>query len=810
MATLVSPGVAVSVIDESAYAAGGQGTVPLIVLATAQDKKVPAGTSIASKTTQATAGYPVLLTSQRELTQLFGAPVFKTLNGTPQHGDELNEYGLLAAHSYLGLANRAYVIRANIDLAALEARPDTPVGPAQDGQFWLDLSTNVSTTVGGTSWGIFESVAATIPANGFIWAEPERSVIVIESDDQVESNGFPKVAPAAQAVTAAVGDYAVVTTKSPVKFYKKINSSTWVELTTSALGKTVNVQPHYDYPTPSAAGQVWFKTTTPNKGFIPVVKKYNASSETWVRLPVAAYDSDATANAAFGSSLATGAVYAKVEQSPARFTLNRYNGTAWAALSYDASTMAPTGDTPDQALWFNSSLVADMYVKASGKWTAVSGTVTIDTAPPATPGANAIWVDTNDLENYPVIKTYVNGAWVLRNTADQTTPNGVVFADLTSTAADTTNAGGATAWDADMTPDPAVYPDGILLWNSMVSTYNVKQYSAADQLWHTISGNYASGIKSGAMYAGRKAVRQVIVKAMQAAVSASDKLREETVKFTLLAAPGYPELADEMLTLNVDRKETGFVIIDTPFRLCPCAQDLIDWVTGVNAGSNGEDGLTTHTYEAAVYYPSVLTTNLDGTDVVAPASHVVLRTMAYNDNISYPWFAPAGLTRGMVTNATNFGYVTAEGEFQTVGLNNGQRDVLYANNINPLVNFPGQGLVVWGQKTLSPITSALDRINVARLVAYLRERFDPLARPFIFEPNDETTRGNVKAMFDRFLGDIMQKRGVYDYVVVCDTTNNTPARIDANELWIDVAIEPTKAAEMIYIPIRLVNTGALS
>ena len=281
-------------------------------------------------------------------------------------------------------------------------------------------------------------------------------------------------------------------------------------------------------------------------------------------------------------------------------------------------------------------------------------------------------------------------------------------------------------------------------------------------------------------------------------------------KFTLIAAPGYPELADEMLTLNVDRKETGFVIIDTPFRLTPSAQDLIDWVTGINAGSNGEDGLTTHTYESAVYYPSVLTTNLDGTDVVAPASHVVLRTMAYNDNISYPWFAPAGLTRGVVTNATNFGYVTAEGEFQTVGLNNGQRDVLYANKINPLVNFPGQGLVVWGQKTLSPIDSALDRINVARLVAYLRERFDPLARPFIFEPNDETTRSNVKAMFDRFLGDIMQKRGVYDYVVVCDTTNNTPARIDANELWIDVAIEPTKAAEMIYIPIRLVNTGTLS
>ena len=106
-------------------------------------------------------------------------------------------------------------------------------------------------------------------------------------------------------------------------------------------------------------------------------------------------------------------------------------------------------------------------------------------------------------------------------------------------------------------------------------------------------------------------------------------------------------------------------------------------------------------------------------------------------------------------------------------------------------------------------SSALDRVNVARLVAYLRERFDPLARPFIFEPNDQATRSNVKTLFDGFLGDIMQKRGIYDFLVVCDTTNNTPSRIDANELWIDIAIEPTKAAEFIYIPVRIVNTGAL-
>jgi phage tail sheath protein FI len=171
--------------------------------------------------------------------------------------------------------------------------------------------------------------------------------------------------------------------------------------------------------------------------------------------------------------------------------------------------------------------------------------------------------------------------------------------------------------------------------------------------------------------------------------------------------------------------------------------------------------------------------------------------------------APAGLTRGVITNASNVGYVNSEGEFIPVALTGGQRDTLYANRINPMANFPGQGLYVFGQKTLQRAATALDRINVGRLLAYLRERFDPLARPFIFEPNDKITRTNAKAVFDAFLGDMIAKRAIYDYIVVCDETNNSPARIDKNELWIDVAIEPTKAAEFIYIPIRVVNTGDL-
>ena len=110
--------------------------------------------------------------------------------------------------------------------------------------------------------------------------------------------------------------------------------------------------------------------------------------------------------------------------------------------------------------------------------------------------------------------------------------------------------------------------------------------------------------------------------------------------------------------------------------------------------------------------------------------------------------------------------------------------------------------MIFGQKSLHTTTSALDRVNVGRLVAYLRERFDEIARPFLFEVNDAQTRQRAKVTFERFLSDILAKRGLTDFAVVCDESNNTPARIDRNELYIDVAIEPSKAAEFIYITIR--------
>jgi phage tail sheath protein FI len=290
-------------------------------------------------------------------------------------------------------------------------------------------------------------------------------------------------------------------------------------------------------------------------------------------------------------------------------------------------------------------------------------------------------------------------------------------------------------------------------------------------------------------------------------------LREEQVEFNLIATPGYPELISNMITLNNDRKQTAFIIGDSPLSLTSSSTNIASWTTNENlAADNGIDGLVSSSEYLGVYYPSGFTTNLDGNSVVVPASHMMLRTFIRSDNQSYQWFAPAGVRRGLIDNASSIGYVdVADGStFKSIGVTVGLRDILYANRVNPLTVLPGVGLVAYGQKTRAAQTSAMDRVNVSRLVAYLRLVLDKVARPFIFEPNDTITRNQVKAGFEAVLNDIVAKRGIYDYLVVCDETNNTPDRIDRNELYIDIAIEPVKAIEFIYIPVRLKGTGDIA
>lgn len=309
--------------------------------------------------------------------------------------------------------------------------------------------------------------------------------------------------------------------------------------------------------------------------------------------------------------------------------------------------------------------------------------------------------------------------------------------------------------------------------------------------------------------ARRVAIREAIEAQIGQGSEAGRAVRSESFDYNLVLAPGYPEVVDKMLELVIDIQEEALVVADAPMDRDP------DGITNPATGwaTTPERIRSAH---VAYYYPSALASNLDGKEVVAAASGVALRTYAFSDNVSFLWFAPAGLRRGLISGIANLGYVSGQlggpTEFVPLALNQGQRDAMYqyapGGDINPLVFFPGKGFVIWGQKTSAVAASAMDRVNVSRLMKYIKRQLRRNTLSFVFEPNDQLTRDNLKAVVDSFLGDLIVKRGLYDFATVSDESNNTPDRIDRNELYIDIALKPVKAAEFIYIPIRILATGA--
>lgn len=531
-----------------------------------------------------------------------------------------------------------------------------------------------------------------------------------------------------------------------------------------------------------------------------------------------------------------------------------YIASPFIPLTYVPSDSAPYANPVDGQLWYYSIPTdIDIMVHDGSGWkgyrnvindargynlsaTDPLGVILSASAPIAQSDNTSLvqgdlWIDTSDLENFPKLYRYESAGWTLVDNSDDVSANGIVFADarwaeddtvdpIVDALPSTVNLLQSDYLDDDA-PDYRLYSRGSLLFNTRRSSYNVKRFEST---WFanavsvpTVIGTWVShsGINAsnGVPYFGHKAQRNTVVEALKSAIESSTDLREEQVQFNLIVCPGYPELIQNMITLNNDRKQTAFIIGDSPLSLNSSSQNLMTWSQNTNlALDNGLDGLVSHSEYLGVFYPSGYSNDLSGNYIVVPPSHMMLRTMIRSDNVSYPWFAPAGVRRGVIDNATAIGFVdtTDDNLFRSIGVTNSLRDVLYENNVNPITVLPGVGAVAYGQKTRASMTSAMDRINVARLVCYLRVVLDKVARPFIFEPNDTITRNQVKQSFEQVLNDLVAKRGITDYSVVCDTSNNTSDRIARNELWIDIAIEPTRAIEFIYIPVRLKNPGDIA
>jgi hypothetical protein len=1121
---LISPGVQVTIIDESQYIPAATNSVPYILLATAQNKVSGAGVGVAAGTLEANANKTYLITSQRDLSATFGVPFFyKTTAGTPINGYELNEYGLLAAYSALGVSNRCYVQRANIDLSELTATLVRPTGFPNNNTYWLD-------TV-NTSWGIFQ------------WNQTTRAFTnqipsVITDTANLQSNSSVPLDSIGN-----IGDYAVVTAGPEslynLIYYKRggpstaqapgwlqegqtagqlfntwvlVGSDTWktawatiqgtnapssltagsfaindIVVTVNngdnslAVATTINglsipgvyaaaiggslqlyadstssndgsslpedvgiiainnvsgtplatlgitagqyaapdYQSSYSYQvprwsstdtTPEPTGSVWIKTSNVNQGTNIVIRKFDATLGVFVQQACPVYQTDLNANngedpSGGGANIPAGTTYARVDAythvppfiqplgdrpeasfeilerfasgptiitgsdttpgpfvsgntfslgystgatqtvvtvtlsgttvdafltsissalgagTPVSASLNSSgavvfthsqggvivyypgnNGFApltsagftpgvtrgvrngngqtptdyvilsnWVTaptFTYQASATAPDQDPNNGQLWYYSATnEADIMIQNNGAWrgyqtvtndvrgdnltlTNATGPIFAATAPTTQTNDSQsplqygdLWIDTSDLENYPVIYRWstVNGnnEWVQIDNTDQTTENGILFADARWAPNGTTNpitdpippiASGTTPLitssylDLDA-PTPDLYPQGTLLFNTRRSGFNVKSFQvnyfnsttfpeetlpAETNAWVTASGNKIDGSPN----MGRLAQRALIVAALKSGIDASTTAREEQLVYNLISCPQYPELTANLVALNDERNNTAFVVADTPLRLTP--NEVVNFATNNNGlGLPAQDGLITGSVTGSIYagafYPSCQTTDLSGSPVVQPPSHMMIRTIIRSDEVAFPWLAPAGTRRGVIDNATQIGYINAQtGEFESLGVRQGLRDILYENRINPITFVPGVGITNFGNKTLTSVTSALDRINVARLVAFVRGRLEVIAKQYLFEPNDQITRNEITNAITSLMIDLVAKRGIYDYLVVCDLTNNTPARIDRNELYVDIAIEPVKAVEFIYIPVRIKNTGEIA
>ena len=1199
--TLVSPGVQVTVVDQSNYLPAATNSVPLVVLATASNKISGDGTGIAPGTLAVNANKLFLATSQRSLSAQYGVPFFyKTTNGTPINGYELNEYGLLAAYSALGVTNQCYVLRADIDLSALTASLNRPVGTPSAGSFWLDTT--------NTTWGIFQwnqttgqftnqntstitdtaYVSGSIPLQTYgsigeyavvatnvnnpvyfkrggptstqttdtflsslyntwvqvgssswqtAWATIQGTTTptTVTATQSLTINGISIVVPGAPnntvtgianaiysasitgvhaaniggalnlycdntagpelSVTGASGDGTTATLTFAVQgsnpfpvggtinvsninpsayngtFIVTACTTTSVSYASTAVasyvsGGTVNLEsgsitvangtgtplttlgitagtyyapsyqasPSYTVPQwntfsnhPAPTGSIWQQTSNVNQGVNIVIKSYSATLGAFIAQSCPVYSSDATAiyaldpsgggkniaatttyaqsipfnnnlagllileRYASGATVVTGNTTSPTFTSGDTFTIsatqpgtaslttatatlggttvsdfiaavsaagityvsatvssagaivfthslggdiiltngtgtpvttagfststflvrqNYVNGDATGLIlsnwignptfTYTAANSAPYLDPTTGTYWYYSDPTqADILISNNGAWYGyqnvmqdargydlttcnATGPIVSATAPTTQTDIamsplvyGDLWVDTSDLENYPMLYRWQNVSgvdqWVEISNTDSTTSNGIIFQDARWAPNGTTDPVNdplptiqslltSNYLDPDA-PNAELYPNGILLWNTRRSGYNVKSFEVNawnNQAWPTYNwssnttyniGQYvqynsvvyasitadnygnqpdtspedwaeqqykntwnsATGLKAnGSPYMGRQSQRELIVAALKSAIDTNTSIREEQNVYNLIATPSYPELAPNMAELNNEIGDVAFTVVDTPLRLTP--NDVVTWSTNNNGlGLPTGDGLETGSSYAGAFYPSCQTTDLSGNLVVTAPSHMMVRTIIRSDEIAFPWLAPAGTRRGIVDNALQLGYIDSiTGTFESLSVGQGLRDVLYQHQINPITYIPGVGITNFGNKTLQSTATALDRINVARLVAFIRARLNVIGKQYLFEPNDSITRTEISNSITSLMLDLVAKRGIYDYLVVCDNSNNTPTTIDANQLWVDIAIEPVKAVEFIYIPLRIENTGAIA
>jgi phage tail sheath protein FI len=279
-----------------------------------------------------------------------------------------------------------------------------------------------------------------------------------------------------------------------------------------------------------------------------------------------------------------------------------------------------------------------------------------------------------------------------------------------------------------------------------------------------------------------------------------EALDDPILNVSIALTPG-PGVGDNQTIQNglitVAERTTDFLALISPPYAVGKPGDAIDWSNGF---ATSRTAAVNSSY-CAMYWPWLKVFQVfDGKDRWLAPEIYGARQMGVTDAVADPWFAPAGFVRGRLTKPTDVEVI----------LNQGDRDSMYSggNCINPVVNFPQNGIAIFGQRTTQRQPTALDRINVRRMMIYIKKVILASTQRLVFEPNDKFTWTRVEQLINPLLDDIMRRRGITEFKVICDETTNTPIRVDRNEMWCKVLIKPTKTAEIVIFELNLTSQSA--
>jgi len=697
MADLISPGTSVTIVDESFFAPGRATALPVIFIATEEQKTQPDGVTPALGTYEH--GVYREVTSISESLRLYGIPRYlESAEGEPFHGDARNEYGLDALNKFLEIGNRAIVVRANVNtndnIEALRTLFDKKISESCNyfDELFIDYLDEFNTE------------------NDFNGQNIETTI-----------NG---------------ADVKLLLEESLQEVFDCYSFS--------SKGRTGNNNLFRDAFLNDHTGDV--------AGYQEVI--FDTSGGFLTRSDVTGLSND---NSVFAANFI-------IDGTP-------------QVISLVGSQIQTFGELIDN---INLELAGNATIDFN------AGRLRVTSALEGVTSSVEITEDISGVEG--------------------------LFSELNlfSSFADPVSGQGPNP--LPMFPDGFSQPatgqfDGLFAAIDDTTEYTSEQVcsiveTAADE--YELTWEFRKFTQLGTTNEERKAE---IVERLQAAVNDPDLgLRNpDAFNFNLLACPGYPEVVDELVRLADDMLDEVFVIGETPFDKPPSGlNSIINWAV---SSRNTDVGL-------AYWYGHGISSNIDGKDILTTSAATALRVIAFNDRESELWFAPAGSSRGTCPHLTDTGYVSGvlgtPTTFVVENLDRGKRDSLYEfpKNINPITRINGRGILVMGQKTAAPAVSSRESINVERMLRFVKREVRRAVFPFLFEPNDQITRNQAKAVVDNFLNGLLNTRALQDFATLSDSTNNTPDRVQRKELWIDVALKPTLAVEFIFVPIRVVLQSA--